>query len=163
MPVLPATAALWFLPFCLPICLWVAWSDMAFMKIPNRAVLALAAVYLVIGPLALPHEVWLWNWLHLPVVLVVGFAANMMGGLGAGDAKFAAAAAPFFMLGDLAPVFYLFTAVLLAALATHRAARAVPVVRRLAPGWESWTRRDFPMGLALGGTLLIYLGLAAVG
>ena len=31
--------ALVFLPFVLPIALWVAWSDMARMKIPNKAVL----------------------------------------------------------------------------------------------------------------------------
>ena len=51
---LTSGAALWFLPFVAPICLWVAWNDMAFMKIPNKAVVALAAVYLVIGPVALP-------------------------------------------------------------------------------------------------------------
>ncbi len=41
--------ALWFLPFVLPIALWVAWSDMKFMKIPNKAVLALVAVFAVVG------------------------------------------------------------------------------------------------------------------
>ena len=34
---------------------------------------------------------------------------------------------------------------------------------RLAPDWESWDRtRDFPMGLALGPALVIYLGLGAL-
>lgn len=42
-----ATTALWFLPFALPIAVWVAWSDMKFMRIPNKAVLALTAVFLV--------------------------------------------------------------------------------------------------------------------
>ena len=50
----PALAALIFLPFVLPIAIWVAWSDMKFMKIPNKAVVALAAVFLLLGPLALP-------------------------------------------------------------------------------------------------------------
>ncbi|MGR3756748.1 MAG: prepilin peptidase [Tranquillimonas sp.] len=162
MPALPAEAAWWFLPFVTPICLWVAWSDMAHMKIRNLAVAALTAVYLLIGPIALPFDVWAWNWVHLIVVLVVGFAITVVGGMGAGDAKFAAAAAPFFMLRDLSLAFYLLTAITLAALVTHRTARALPAVRRLAPGWESWARRDFPMGLALGGTLLAYLGLAAL-
>ena len=31
-----ASSALWFLPFVLPICFYVAWSDMRAMRIPNR-------------------------------------------------------------------------------------------------------------------------------
>jgi prepilin peptidase CpaA len=33
------------LPFVLPIAIWVAWSDMKRMKIPNKAVLAMAAIW----------------------------------------------------------------------------------------------------------------------
>ena len=51
---LPNAAALTFLPFALAIGIWVAWSDMRFMKIPNKAVLALGAVYLAVGFLVLP-------------------------------------------------------------------------------------------------------------
>ena len=39
---LTAAEALWFLPFVLPICIWVAWSDLREMRIPNVSVLALA-------------------------------------------------------------------------------------------------------------------------
>ena len=46
--------ALWFLPFVLPICLWVAYSDLSAMRIRNQAVMALAVVFLVIGLFALP-------------------------------------------------------------------------------------------------------------
>jgi prepilin peptidase CpaA len=36
-------------------------------------------------------------------------------------------------------------------------------LRRLAPDWQSWhTGKKFPMGLALGGTLAIYLSLGAL-
>jgi prepilin peptidase CpaA len=158
---LPAYAALWFLPVALPIAIWVAWSDMSSMRIPNKAVLTLLAAYLVLGPLALPLETWAWGWANFAVVLLIGFLLSSMGLLGAGDAKFAAAMAPFVALGDLRLFFALLAAVLLAAFATHRAARALPSLRALAPGWESWERRDFPMGLPLGGTLVIYLALAA--
>ena len=48
-----AATAFWFLPFALPIAVWVAWSDMKFMRIPNKAVLALTAVFLVVGLAAL--------------------------------------------------------------------------------------------------------------
>jgi prepilin peptidase CpaA len=157
----PALAAWAFLPFAVPIALWVAWSDMARMKIPNKAVLALAAVFLFVGPFVLPLADWGWRWVHLVVILLAGFVGNAAGLLGAGDAKFAAAMAPFVALADATLFLTLFAAVLIAAFVTHRAIRAVPALRRVAPDWESWGRRDFPMGLALGGVLILYLLLAA--
>jgi len=156
-------AALLFLPLVAPICVWVAWSDMATMKIPNLAVLALVAVFLVVGPFALPLDLWAMGWLQLAGVLLVGFVLNLRGALGAGDAKFAAAAAPFVAAGDVGKVMMLLASVLLAAFATHRLARAVPLVRQISGHWQSWSRNDFPMGLALGGTLLLYLALAVAG
>ncbi len=161
MLALPATAALWFLPAALPVAFWVAWSDMRSMRIPNAAVLTLLAAYALIGLVALPLGVWAWGWVHVAVVLVLGFLLNLAGLVGAGDAKFAAAMAPFVALADAAAFAALFAAVLLAAFATHRGVRAIPALRRLAPDWASWQRRDFPMGLALGGALALYLGLAA--
>ena len=155
-------SALWFLPLALPICIWVAWSDMKFMKIPNKAVMALGIGFLVLGLIALPLSEYPWRLLQLVIVLLIGFILNMIGGIGAGDAKFAAAAAPFIAPGDLRTMLYLFAAVLLAAVATHRIARKIPAMRRIAPDWESWERNDFPMGLALGGTLAFYLIAGAI-
>ncbi|WP_101067445.1 prepilin peptidase [Roseovarius salinarum] len=155
------TEALWFLPFVLPICFWVAWSDLSRMRIPNKAVLALVGVFVAVGLLAIPLSDYPWRLLHLAVVLAAGIIANAAGLMGAGDAKFAAAAAPFIALGDVVLLCIIFTASLLAAFATHRLAKHT-ALRRLAPDWESWSRgRDFPMGLALAGTLAIYLGLGA--
>ncbi|GGD39790.1 prepilin peptidase [Sinisalibacter lacisalsi] len=156
-----ASAALWFLPFAIPIAIWVAWSDMARMKIPNKAVMALVAVFAVVGLVALPLEAWAWRWVHLVVVLVLGFVANAAGLMGAGDAKFAAAMAPFVLREDLIMFGYLFAAVVLAGFAVHRIARASGWVRARTPGWESWQRKDFPMGLCLGGALVFYLALGA--
>jgi prepilin peptidase CpaA len=156
-----ATAALAFLPFVAPIALWVAWSDLARMKIPNAAVLALVAVYLIVGPFVLPLGEWGWRWLHLAIVLAVGFVANMAGLLGAGDAKFLAAAAPFVAAADALALTILFASLLIAAFATHRLMRALPPVRRAVPDWASWTHRKFPMGFALGPALAFYLALAA--
>lgn len=96
-----AHAALWLLIFATPIALYVAWSDLRAMRIPNKSVLALLIVYAIVGVLTLPISVWAWSWLHFVVVLVVGFALSLTGGFGAGDAKFAAAMAPFIALGDL--------------------------------------------------------------
>ena len=156
-----ATAALWFLPFVLPICLYVAFTDMKQMRITNQAVLLLAAVFLFMGPFLLPFDTYLWRLLSLALVLVVGMVLNALGAFGAGDAKFAAAAAPFIALGDLRLLMGLFMATTLAAAATHRAAKHTPL-RRLAPDWQSWQETTrFPLGLPLGTTLALYLILGA--
>jgi prepilin peptidase CpaA len=155
----PASAAAAFLPFVAPIALWVAWSDMARMKIPNQAVLALTAVFLIAGPVVLPLGDWALRWLHLAVVLVLGFVANAAGLLGAGDAKFAAAAAPFVAVSDALGLLTVFAAILLGAFAAHRLMRAFPPFREAVPHWESWTHGKFPMGLALGPALALYLVL----
>ncbi len=157
----PAAAAV-FLPLVLPIALWVAWSDMRFMRIPNQAVLALAVVWLVAGPLVLSLADWGRGWVGLGVVLGAGFVLNLAGVVGAGDAKFAAAAAPFVAPADLRLVLPLLAAVLLGAFAAHRGLGLVAAFRSATADWESWRRRDFPMGLALAGTLLFYLAIALV-
>lgn len=157
-----ASSAMWFLPFVLPICLYVAWSDMRAMRIPNHSVLALALVFLVIGLLALPLAAYPWRLAQLGVVLVLGMVLNATGLVGAGDAKFAAAAAPLIHVGDLRLVIVILASTILAAFLTHRIAKHSPI-RKLVPEWESWHRGwDFPMGLALGGTLTIYLCLGAL-
>ncbi|MBK5945350.1 hypothetical protein CCR83_02520 [Rhodobacter veldkampii DSM 11550] len=155
-------AALVFLVLVTPICAWVAWSDLKTMKIPNRAVLAMVAVFALAGPLVLPLGDWGWRWLHLVVVLGVGIVLNAMAHFGAGDAKFAAAMAPFFALADAQLAMLLLAAFLLGAFAAHRLLRAIPAVRAMAPDWVSWRRADFPMGLALIGALWAYLAIRAV-
>lgn len=159
----PPDAALWFLVFSTPIALWVALEDMRSMKIPNNAVLALVAVFLIVGPFVLPLADWGWRWTHLIVVLAAGFLLNMVKVLGAGDAKFLAAMAPFVALGDLFTFLVILTVALPSALIVHRLARATPPIRRLTGEWVSWVKpRVFPMGLPLGGALVVYLYLAAI-
>jgi prepilin peptidase CpaA len=155
--------AAWLLPVALPISLWVAWSDMRRMRIPNTAVYALAAGFAVLGLMAMPFSDWLWRWSHLAVVLVIGFAMNMARLMGAGDAKFAAAAAPYVALQDLVLMLYLLAACFLAAYVLHRIAKYSPI-RRLTPDWHSWqSGKRFPMGVALGGALVTYLTLGLFG
>lgn len=131
------------------------------MKIPNVAVGALVVCFAVLGLLAFPFTQYLWQWTHLIVVLVIGFVLNMVGVFGAGDAKFAAAAAPYVMLSDLQILGFVFTGCVIAGYLAHRIAKHSPL-RKLVPEWESWTSgRRFPMGLPLGMTLVTYLVLAA--
>ena len=151
-----------YLPFVLPVCFYAAFTDLREMRITNQAVVVLGALFLVLGLFALPVEAYLWRLAQLAAVLLAGIALNFAGAVGAGDAKFAAAAAPYVALGDLRMLLVLFMLNLLAAVATHRLAKYTPL-RRLAPHWISWDRGwDFPMGLSLGGTLGIYLILGAL-
>jgi len=160
--VITSTAALWFLPFVAPIAIWVAWSDMKFMKIPNSAVLALLGVFLVVGLIALPLAEYPWRLLHLVVILLIGFVLSSLRLVGAGDAKFAAVIAPFVALGDGVRMAYLLAAIILAAFVTHRLFQRSKAFRKLTPNWESWDNKDFPMGLALAGSLIIYLVLGVI-
>lgn len=155
-----AGAALVLLIPALPIALWALWSDLKFMKIPNRAVLALAFAFLVLGPFLLPLSAY---GLALGLgagVLVAGFLLSTAGLLGAGDAKFAAAMAPYFIGADLAQTAFLLGITLIAGFLTHRLIRRSPL-RRLAPDWLSWTHPQFPMGLSLGVALILHLALTA--
>jgi len=163
---LTSAEALWFLPFVLPICIWVALSDLRSMRIPNVAVLALAGVFVVIGLIlvfgvgAWTLETFLWRLAALGIVLVVGFVITSLGMVGAGDAKFAAAMAPFIAPGDALFFLMLFSFVLIASWLTHRTAGRVPALRRATADWASWDQgKLFPMGVALAGALAIYLVL----
>ena len=152
-------AAWLFLPFVLPICIWAAWNDLRAMKIPNKAVIALALVFVLLGLFVMPWPDYLWRLAQLVVVLLVGIVLNATGAMGAGDAKFTAAAAPFIALGDLRILMALYAANLLAAFVTHRIAKHTKL-RTLAPDWKSWNvGSDFPMGLSLGGTLALYIAI----
>lgn len=151
------TTAAWFLPFVIPITVWVAWSDMSSMKIPNKAVLALLIVFAVIGLIALPSfNEYLWRWSHFGVVLVIGFLLSSLGLMGAGDAKYMSAMAPFIALRDAYPFMFLLGGTIIAAFIIHRTARGSRI-REMYPDWESWTRREFPMGFALAPALMFYL------
>ena len=158
---LTAYAAFWFLPAVIPIAIYVAWSDMQRMKIPNVAVYALVGSFAVLGLIALPFTQYLWHWTHLLVMLPIGILLNAAGVMGAGDAKFIAGAAPFVALPDLQLVLALFAACLLAGYVTHRLVK-ISALRRMVPDWESWTSgRKFPMGFPLAMTLAFYLALIA--
>lgn len=152
-----ASQAMWFLPFVLPICLYVCFTDLREMRITNQAVVALVVIFLVIGLFALPLPVYGARLLQMVVVLLIGVLLNAGGAVGAGDAKFAAAAAPLIAPGDVRLLLAIFAANLLAAFVTHRIAK-YSALRRISPDWQSWDMGwKFPMGLSLGGTLAIYL------
>ena len=132
---------------------------MATMKIPNKAVLSLMVVFLVIGLIALPFWEYLWRWSHFAVVLAIGFVMASLGAMGAGDAKYMAAMAPFIDLDDLPTFMFLLAATIMGAIILHRLARA-SFIRKRFDSWESWTHKGFPMGFALAPALMFYLMIA---
>lgn len=154
---LSATAATVFLVAALPICGFIIYSDLSRMKIPNLANGALVLCYAVLGLIVLPFDQYLWHWTHLIVLLVIGIVMTAGGAMGAGDAKFIAAAGPYIATADTSLMIVLFSACLLAGFVTHRLAKMSPI-RNMVPHWTSWEAgRRFPMGFPLGMTLVFYL------
>ncbi len=154
---LTAAQAIWLLPPVLPICVIVAWNDMRAMKIPNWTVGALLVIFAIFGLIAFGPQVWAWRWLHVVVMLVIGMALNAGGAMGAGDAKFIMAAAPFVAFADLTNILLILAVTLLLGWGIHRIVKHSPA-RRLVPEWESWkTGKRYPMGFPLASALVFYL------
>ncbi|WP_371226136.1 A24 family peptidase [Roseovarius sp. 2305UL8-3] len=151
-----------FLPFVAPICLWVIYSDLSTMKITNMSNLALLVIFVGLGLFVLPIEAYGWRLAQFAIVLVIGIVANAMGVMGAGDSKFLAAAAPFVAPGDGIDILLMLGGVTIVAVIAHRIVKNTSL-RQMAPDWVSWSRPGkFPMGLALGSTLILYLALGVV-
>lgn len=145
----------------LPVCLFIAYSDLKYMKIPNVAVLATLVIFAIVGFITLPTDAYLWRFVHFGVVLVIGFVLSAIGVLGAGDAKFAAAAAPFVAPSDIGVVLIILALMGPVAIVLHRFGGRVGL-NYMFPTWESWQRkRDFPFGFPLTVTLMFYLGILA--
>ena len=147
----------------LPIAIWVALSDMKQMKIPNRAVLALAAVWPALGWLAVPTwTAWAWGFALMAIVLVIGYLMWSTMKFGGGDAKYAAAMAGIFVGADIIWLLSVIAGCMLGSVVVHRLMRRIPAIRRATPDWKSWEERlFFPFGFALSGIVVFYL-VAAV-
>lgn len=161
--ILSPTDALILLVPVLPIAIWAAVSDLKRMKIPNTSVLAMAAVWPLLGWYVSPTlTVWAWGFALMAIVFVAGFLLYLTGTFGAGDAKFAAAMAGLFVGGNIGEILLIIFVCMIGSLVIHRLLRSLPVVRNATPDWESWTKkRYFPFGLALSAIVIFYL-LAAI-
>lgn len=153
------TGALILLVPVLPIAIWAATSDLKRMKIPNKSVLAMAAVWPALGWLAVPTwSAWLWGFAIMAIVLVALYLLYTTGTFGAGDAKYAAAMSGIFVGTPIVFFLMLVAGSMIGALILHRIARGIPAIRRLTPDWISWEqRRYFPFGLALSMIVVFYL------
>ena len=155
--------AMWLLIPSIPICLYVIYTDLSEMRIPNTMVIALLLVFAIFGFMALPLDEYLWRYSHFAVVLFIGFLLSAFVGIGAGDAKFAAAMAPFVALGDWHVAMLLYMAFAIGGLILHKTARAIGPIQRAAAGWTSFDpdMGHFPLGISLAAMHITYLSLAA--
>ena len=163
---LTAQQALIFLPVVLPICLWAMATDLKYMKIKNYAVLALLVGFAVLGLFAFPLGEYFWRYAHFAVVLGIGFLLWILPGIGfgAGDAKFAAALAPFIAASDWAIFLMILSATSIAGVILHRLAKRMPVIVNATPDWQSWEETQaFPWGVSLASALVFYLLLGLSG
>lgn len=146
----------------LPLMLLTAYFDLKHLRIPNFLVLAVLAVFLITGFWGLPLETFLWRLGAGAIVLAVGFVLFAAGLVGGGDAKMAAALAPFVAVDDVAPLLLLYAVVTLILLLVLRL--AMQLTRHRETGWrgvDQYARpsreRVFPMGLIFAITITVYL------
>lgn len=155
--------ALWLaIAAMLPLMALCAWYDLRSLRIPNWLVLGVLAVFLFTGLWGLPFEAFAWRLVQGVAVLLLGFALFSFGVIGGGDAKMAAALAPFVALGDILSVLLLYAVVTLVLLLVLRL--AMQFARHRTTGWMAVDQyalpareRVFPMGLIFAITIVLYL------
>ncbi|MFK5998415.1 MAG: prepilin peptidase [Rhodobacterales bacterium] len=142
----------------IPICIWVAYSDMKFMRIPNVACYALFIGFLLIGPLILDLHEYGIRIAQAFVVLFIGFFVTSMGFAGGGDSKFAAAMAPYIALGKIIPFIFIIGIMSLFLIGLHKLIGVTPGLKNLIKDWDSWNAYGmFPYGVTLTASLITYL------
>jgi len=140
--------------------IWVAWSDMKFMRIPNTACLALFASFLVLGFLIFDLNEYGIRVAQGLIVLIGGFFATSIGLVGGGDSKYAAALAPFIALSDIFPFIFIVGIISIISIGLHKLVGITPGVKSYIKDWDSWDVHGmFPFGITLAGSLVVYLFL----
>ncbi len=147
----------------LPFCLWATFSDLKYMTIPNKLVMAMAVAFIAVGITVLPYDIFLWRFLVGLIVLAVGFLLFAIGGMGGGDAKFGAVMVLFVAYEDLVSFVLILALVTLIAVTLHFIIGKMPFAKNLATNWKSWEKnKKFPLGFGMGAALVCYLVLEAV-
>lgn len=146
-----------------PLMIYVMWSDLKHLRIPNWVVLAVLAIFVVTGLWGLPLDTFLWRLVHGLAFLVIGFGIFSVAGgkVGGGDMKLIAVLVPFVAAADALFVLLVYTVVTFAGLFLHRMIRAYLRGREI--GWRAFDQNIYyPVGLVLGVTILVYLGIEVI-
>lgn len=159
-----STAALTFAVVALlPLMIATAWWDLKWLRIPNWIVLAVFAVFLATGIWGLAWDVFLWRLLYAVVTLLIGFAIFSTGLIGGGDAKMAAALAPFIGGHDVVRMLVIYAVITLVLVLVLRL--VMHFARHRETGWAAVDQmhrpakeRSFPMGLIFAFTVLAHFG-----
>lgn len=128
------------------------------MKIQNHLNLYLILVFVLLGPILLPFETYLWQLLFGLVGVFIAALLIMGSVIGGGDAKMLAAITPYIMLEDW-PSFLMALVVFgLTTIIAHALMRLIPFVKPELNSWVSWQGyRKIPYGIAISGTFALYL------
>jgi prepilin peptidase CpaA len=155
---------------CAGLLIWAAASDLMDFRIPNRASLAIAAlypIYLLSLWLGGASADWAGGLLAGTAIFIAGFALFNLGLVGGGDVKLLAATALWAGLGALAPLL-LIVGVAGGLLSLGLvAAKAVTLIRQAAPRpeglpvWRVVLQQPAPYGVAITVGGLFTLGRLA--
>jgi prepilin peptidase CpaA len=164
-----APPALWLaIAAMLPLMSLCAWYDLKSLRIPNGLVLGVVGVFLIVGLWGLPFDAFVWRLGQGAAVLLVGFGLFSLGAVGGGDAKMAAALAPFVAAHDIGSVLLLYAVVTMVLLLVLRL--TMQMARHRTTGWMAIDQyalppreRVFPMGLIFAITTVVYLLAGASG
>ncbi|KAB7613466.1 hypothetical protein F9L33_12795 [Amylibacter sp. SFDW26] len=140
--------------------IYVCWTDMKFMRIPNNACLALLGSFLILGFLIFDLQEYGIRLAQGAVILALGFLVTSLGLVGGGDSKFAAVIAPFIALSHAFQFIFIVAIISFISLALHKLIAVTPVLRQHTEKWASWDPDGmFPFGITLAGSLIVYLFL----
>lgn len=149
-----------FFVLTLPICIWAAWSDLKFLKIPNILSVVLALLFIILGPFVLPFDDYVGRIIVGLIALAVGFLIHFTGLVGGGDLKLIAAMLPFIAREDLVAFAFVVSIMTLAGVAAHR---TIGKLGYAPEGWKSWEgHRKYPFGYSLAGAFIFYLGIKSI-
>lgn len=137
-----------------PLLLYVGYSDLRYMRIPNwLSLLALALFTVTLPVIGLPEAGW--RLLAAAIVFCLGFIGFAFRMFGGGDAKFLGALILFIPSQSLTLYAYVFSAAMLVGIGILLAARTLPASRE-----SSWvgiaSAGKFPMGISIAMSGLVH-------
>ncbi len=158
-----SSGALILLVPALPIAIWATLNDLKKLKIPNKAVLAMAAIWPLLGWLAVPTwTAWFWGLGFMAIGIALAYLAFALFNFPGGDGKYAAAISPFFVGADISYVLMLVLICMMGATLAFQVIRVLPGIRSVTTGWEGFKHwRIVPFGLALSAMAIYYLVAAS--
>jgi len=139
---------------------YISWTDMKYMRIPNMACLALFGSFLVLGFLIFDLQDYGIRVAQAFIMLFIGMFLTGIGLVGGGDSKYAAAMAPFIAYTHILQFIFIVGIISFVSIGLHKLIAITPGLKSRTQNWVSWkTHGMFPFGVTLAGSLVAYLFL----